>query len=237
MSHLYRAEGIVLRTIKLGESDRIVTICTKERGKVRAVAKGVRKTKSKFGGRLEPTSHVALQCYEGRELDIVTQAESLDVFRLLREDLSRLGRAMAMLEAVENISQEGHENPALFAMLHGALRELDRRNSPMIVGAFFWKLLAHDGMHPLLDRCSSCGSAHDLRFFDLQHGGVACATCRRGTSLSPHVLDLVRSTLSGGLAGVLAESESAEAFAYEHLADEAMEHHLERRIRSRHVFA
>ena len=87
---LYRDEGVVLRTIRLGESDRIVTLVTQGRGKVRAVAKGVRKTKSRFGGRLEPTSHVSLLLYEGRELDVVTQAEALDHFRVIREDLDRL---------------------------------------------------------------------------------------------------------------------------------------------------
>ena len=84
---LYRDHGIVLRTHKLDEADRIITFMTERHGKVRAVAKGVRKTKSKFGARLEPTSHVALQLYEGRELDIVTQAESVDHFKAIREDL------------------------------------------------------------------------------------------------------------------------------------------------------
>ncbi|MET0159651.1 MAG: DNA repair protein RecO, partial [Acidimicrobiales bacterium] len=84
---LYREHGIVLRTYKLGEADRIVVFVTRGHGKVRAVAKGVRKTKSRFGSRLEPGSHVALQLYEGRELDIVTQAESVDHFRAIRDDL------------------------------------------------------------------------------------------------------------------------------------------------------
>ena len=84
---LYRDHGIVLRTHKLGESDRIISFITERHGKVRAVAKGVRKTRSRFGSRLEPTSHVALLLYEGRELDIVTQAESVDHFRALRDDL------------------------------------------------------------------------------------------------------------------------------------------------------
>ena len=101
---LYRDEAIVLRTYKLGEADRIVVLFTKARGKVRAVAKGVRKTKSRFGARLEPTSHVALQLYEGRELDTITQAETLDHFRPIRDDLDRLGRASSMLEAVDQIT-------------------------------------------------------------------------------------------------------------------------------------
>jgi DNA repair protein RecO (recombination protein O) len=124
MSMLYRDHGIVLRTYKLGESDRIVSFMTERHGKVRAVAKGVRKTKSRFGARLEPTSHVAIQLYEGRELDIVTQAESVDHFRELRDDLDRLTRAVSMLEAVDQMSLEGEPNARLYQMLLGALRTL-----------------------------------------------------------------------------------------------------------------
>ena len=91
---LYRAEGIVLRTYKLGEADRIVSVLTPHHGKVRAVAKGVRKTKSRFGARLEPPTHLQLQLYEGRsELHIIDQAETLDHFRIIREDLDRLTHA------------------------------------------------------------------------------------------------------------------------------------------------
>ena len=104
---LYRDVGVVLRTYKLGEADRIVVLCTQGRGKVRAVAKGVRKTKSRFGSRLEPGSHVSLQLYEGRELDIVSQAELVESQQALRDDLDRLGRAAAILEAVDQVSQEG----------------------------------------------------------------------------------------------------------------------------------
>ena len=103
---LYRDQGVVLRSIRLGEADRIVSFITEGRGKVRAVAKGVRKTKSRFGARLEPTSHVSMLMYEGRELDIVTQVEALDHFRVIREDLERLSRATAMLEAVDQVVQE-----------------------------------------------------------------------------------------------------------------------------------
>src|SRR3954468_16625089 len=98
MPGLYRDSGVVLRTIKLGEADRIVTFVTRSHGKVRAVAKGVRKTKSRFGGRLDPITHVSLLFYEGRELDIVNQAETIDHFRAIRDDLDRLGRATSMLE-------------------------------------------------------------------------------------------------------------------------------------------
>lgn len=125
MSGLYRERAVVLRTYRLGESDRIVVLLTAGRGKVRAVAKGVRKTKSRFGARLEPPSHIAVQMYEGRELDVVTQAEAIDSFRYLRDDLNRLGAALAMLEAVDQIAVEAHADPRLQAMLVGALRTLE----------------------------------------------------------------------------------------------------------------
>src|SRR6185312_14619277 len=98
MSGLYRDEGVVLRTTKLGEADRIITIFTQGHGKVRAVAKGVRKTSSRFGARLEPASHVALQCYKGRELDVVTQVETIEAHRTLRENYTTLTHAVSMLE-------------------------------------------------------------------------------------------------------------------------------------------
>ena len=104
--NLYREQGVVLRTWKLGEADRIVVLLTQGEGKVRAVAKGVRKTKSRFGGRLEPFSHVDLSLYRGRELDIVTQAEVITPFRFLREDYDRVVAGTAMLEAVDQVAQE-----------------------------------------------------------------------------------------------------------------------------------
>ena len=99
MPGLYRDTGVVLRTYKLGEADRIIVIYTRGRGKVRAVAKGVRKTRSKFGARLEPTSHVNLQMYAGKgELDTVTQVEMVEAFTAIRASLSRLERETYSLE-------------------------------------------------------------------------------------------------------------------------------------------
>jgi DNA repair protein RecO (recombination protein O) len=234
-SPLYRDQGVVLRTIKLGEADRIVTFVTQGRGKVRAVAKGVRKTKSRFGGRLEPITHVALQFYEGRELDIVTQADTLDHFRPIREDLDRVARATSMLEAVDQVAQEREPNPRLHQMLVGALRALASGNAPLIVPAFFWKLLSLEGAHPLLEQCATCGSADDLCAFDLTEGGVLCRDCRRGMAVSPEALAVIRGILGGGLADALNAPVDAATFEVEHLATYAIEQHLERRLRSLHV--
>jgi DNA repair protein RecO (recombination protein O) len=233
---LYRDQGVVLRTMRLGESDKIVTFVTAGHGKVRAVAKGVRKTKSVFGARMEPVTHVSLMFYEGRELDIVTQAETLDHFRAIREDLDRLRRATSMLEVVDQVAQEREPNPRLYQMLVGALRSLTARDAPLVVAGFFWKLLSLEGAHPMLDRCASCGAADELVAFEMAQGGALCRTCRQGTPVSPEALALVRRILGGGLAQALDEPPGPLAAEVEHLASRAMETHLERRLRSLTVF-
>src|SRR5438874_8401435 len=195
---LYRDQGVVLRTIRLGESDRIVTLVTQGHGKVRAVAKGVRKTKSRFGGRLEPTSHVSLLLYEGRELDIVTQAEALDHFRVIREDLDRVRRATAMLEAVDQMAQERQPGTRLYQMLVGALRALAARNAPLLVPAFFLKVLALEGFQPILDGCASCGRPELLVAFDLIVGVALCPACASGGLVSLEAVELLRRIIDGG---------------------------------------
>jgi DNA repair protein RecO (recombination protein O) len=229
---VYRDSGVVLRTYRLGEADRIVVLMTAQHGKVRAVAKGVRKPKSRFGGRLEPLSHVAMLLYEGRQLDIVSQADSLDHFRAVREDLDRLTRAMALLEVVDQVAQEREANTRLYQMLVGALRTLAAQPAPLLVPAFYWKVLAAEGMRPELDACVSCGSPGPLVAFDVGEGGVLCRTCRRGRAISDDAVALLRRLLGGDLVGVLAEPASPVTHEVAVLATEAMEHHLERRLRA-----
>src|SRR4051794_23920575 len=236
MPGLYRDSGVVLRTIKLGEADRIVTVFTQGHGKVRAVAKGVRKTTSKFGARLEPTSHVALQCYRGRELDVVTQVETIESNRALREGYGLLTHAIPMLEAVDQVAQEHEPNPALYRMLTGALRTLATQRARAVTPAFFWKLLSLEGFQPLLDMCARCGAddAAVLVAFDVDEGGTVCEACARGGGrpVTPPALDLMRRMLSGGLNGVLAEPAGPALTEVERLAIHTLEHHLERRLRS-----
>ncbi|HWC11107.1 MAG TPA: DNA repair protein RecO [Acidimicrobiales bacterium] len=232
---LYRDQGVVLRTIRLGEADRIVTVLTRGRGKVRAVAKGVRKTKSRFGGRLEPLSHVALLLYEGRELDVVTQVEALEQFRSVREDLDRLAKGHALLEAADQVAQEHQANVALYTMLVGALRALAAHDSPLLVPAFFLKVLASEGAHPLLDVCAGCGGREPGVAFDLHEGGVLCAACAgrlAALAVSRAALDLVRRVLTGDLIGALNTPAGPATAEVDRLATRAMEHHLERRLRS-----
>lgn len=236
---MYRCRGVVLRTYKLGESDRIVVVVTDTHGKVRAVAKGVRRTKSRLGARLEPMTHVSLLLHEGRELDTVSQAEAVDHFRALREDFDRLTHASTLIEAVDHVAQERKADPRLYEMLVGALRVLNDRDAPALVGAFFWKLLAHEGYEPSLDACASCATAvapDAAHGFDASGAGVLCRSCAHGRFAVPGAVELVRRTLRGGLNGVLAVPNSASVHEMERLGLLALEHVLERRLRSPRIF-
>lgn len=229
---LYRDEGVVLRTMRLGEADRIVTLLTRSHGKVRAVGKGVRRTTSKFGGRLEPLSHVTMLCWKGRELDIVNQAEVLDSFRAVRDDLSRMTKAFTVLEVADQLAQEHHPEPRLYEMVIGALRALERADSAMLVPGFLLKALVLEGSTPIVDECASCGADGPLEAFDISVGGALCRDCRRGRAVSPDALDMVRKVIGGGLATALDAPESAITDEVGELACAAMEVHLDRRLRS-----
>jgi DNA repair protein RecO (recombination protein O) len=237
---LYRDNGVVLRTYKLGEADRIVVFLTEHHGKVRAVAKGVRRTASKFGSRLEPLSHVALLMWRGRgELDIVNQVEVLDHWRAVREDLAALGRGLSMLEVVDQLAQEGQPDPRLYTMLVGALRALADPDleAALVPAAFFLKALVLEGAAPVLDGCASCGRSDtevELVAFDLTEGGALCRACRRGRPMSEDALVLMRRVLGGELGATLREASPAGAQELVGLATAAMEAHLDRRLRSVH---
>jgi DNA repair protein RecO (recombination protein O) len=238
-SHLYRDVGVVLRTYKLGEADRIVVLMTAENGKVRAVAKGVRKTTSKFGARLEPLSHVRLLLYRGRELDIVSQAESVEPMAPLLSTLDRASQGMAVLEAADQLGLEREPNPQLYRMLVGALRTIADRPAPLVVPAFYWKLLAAEGLRPELGACVRCGETEPdvaLVAFDLGEGGVLCRACRSGTAITPEALRLLRDILDGRLNEALATPESPATHEVGVLATRALEHHIERRLRAVAMF-
>ncbi len=230
---LYRCDGIVLRTYKLGEADRIISVLSNTNGKVRGVAKGVRKTKSRIGARLEPTSHVALLLYHGRgDLDTISQADSIEQFKEIRQDLDRITHATAMLEAVDLICVEGQTDQRLFDMLLGALRQLNKQDSALLVPAFFWKLLAHEGYEPSLNACVRCGSPEELVGFDPAAGGTTCRACTIGSRVSFEALELMREILGGRLSRALQEPASAATHEVDRLATVSLEHQLERRLKA-----
>lgn len=230
---LYREQAVVIRAWKLGEADRIVSLFTRGHGKVRGVAKGVRRTRSKFGSRLESMCHVAVQLYQGRgELETITQVETIDRFVSLRRDPDRFARASAMLEAIDQVTLDREPDAELYRLLTRALATLDRDESPLVVPAFFLKLLAHDGVQPQLDRCVRCNAEGPLVAIELLEGGVLCPDCRQGRPISAEALLLLRQILGGRLAAALAEEPGSATAEVDDLATSALEHHIERRLRS-----
>jgi DNA repair protein RecO (recombination protein O) len=179
---LYRDEAVVLRTQKLGEADRIITLLTRRHGRVRAVAKGVRRTGSRFGSRVEPFMHVDLQLHEGRELDIVTQAETIEPYgERIADDYPRYTAGTAVLETAERLTAEERE-PALrlYLLVLGALRALaDQAHRPsLVLDAFILRSLAVAGYEPSLAGCARCGEPGRHRYFTPSSGGVVCAEHR-----------------------------------------------------------
>ena len=190
---LYRAQGIVLRTMRLGEADRIVTFLTQTHGRLRAVAKGVRKSKSRFGGRLDAFTHVDLQLYRGRsDLDIVTQADILSRPRKIRSDYASFCAASAMADAVDRTAPERERNVRLFLLLRSALASLEDGavDPPLLAYAFLAKLASMAGLHPTLRVCVDCASPSRVAFSHAR-GGAVCESCveRADPKASEELLD------------------------------------------------
>ncbi len=231
----FRDDGVVIRTYKLGEADRIVIIYTRGRGKIRAVAKGIRKTKSKFGARLDPASIVHIQCYEGRNLDIVTQVESREIFVDLRSNLDSFGRAAVLLEIVDQVAVESESNPALYKLLTGALAELNRSANPMVVPAFVAKVLALEGVQPYLDACVNCEATENIVALDISAGGVLCQDCRRGEPLSHEARQALLLVFDGQVRAALEMTSEKVVNELEGLSARMIEQHIERRLRTSDV--
>jgi DNA repair protein RecO (recombination protein O) len=175
----YKEQGVVLRSVKLGEADKIVTVMTQGSGKVRAVAKGIRKTTSRFGARLEPFTHASLMLYHGRgQLDTITQAEIISPHAALRGDLALFAAGETMLEAVDKVAQEHERNVRLVLLLLAGLRALETgpADPTAVAESFMLKLLSLSGFHPSLTACAVCG-ASDPQLFNFGLGGAACAGC------------------------------------------------------------
>lgn len=227
-------QGIVLRTYPFGEADRVVVLLSPNRGKLRTVAKGVRKTKSRFGGRLEPFTHVDLVVYEGRNLETITQVSVIEAFPHLRSDLERVMAAGTMVESIDAVAQEGENSHRLFLLLQRGLKALDggSRGSDL-VSAFLLKLAEVVGVAPALTRCALCGSYDHLDRFSFSGGGVVCRNCRSEGAVR------LRTGLTAYLAGLASADLSFMPQSDPSLADEAMgvtrrfvEYHLDRRLAS-----
>ncbi|MFQ5524271.1 MAG: DNA repair protein RecO [Acidimicrobiia bacterium] len=172
-------QGIVLRSYPFGDADRVVVLLSPNHGKIRTVAKGVRKTKSRFGGRLEPFTHVDLVLYEGRNLDTITQVSVIEPFPRLRGDLDSVLAAGTMVEVVDAVAQEDEPSLRLFLLLQRGLKALEAgRSGPDLVTSFLLKLADVVGLAPSLVHCAACGRTDGLHRFSFSGGGAVCESCR-----------------------------------------------------------
>ncbi len=234
---LYKEQGVVLRRVKLAEADKIVTIMTQGSGKIRAVARGVRKTTSKFGARLEPFTHVSLLVYRGRgALDTIAQAEIVAAHRALRDDYALITAGEAMLESGDKVAEEHERNVRLFMLLLSGLRalELRPRDPAAVAESFLLKLLSLSGFHPSLTACAACGRSRP-ELFSSGQGGAVCSGCAEHGAgpVSPEALGLLAMYAGADLRGVgdfaadAVVRREARAMLYGFT-----EYHLDRRIRS-----
>jgi DNA repair protein RecO (recombination protein O) len=177
---VYKTQAIVLRQRKLGEADKIVTLYCSHMGRVDAVAKGVRRTKSRLAGHLEPLTLGSYMIAEGRNLDIVTQAETVDAYPTLRNDLERLGRGIYCAELVDRLTPERSEGNPIFRLLQETLAILDAEESiDLAVRRFELKLLEQLGYRPSLDVCAVCDRRLEPvdNFWSAEAGGAVCPSC------------------------------------------------------------
>ncbi len=227
-------QGIVLRSFPFGEADRVVVLLSPSHGKLRAVAKGVRRTKSRFGGRLEPFCHVDLVLYEGRNLHTITQVAIIDPYQHLRSNLDRVVAAGTMVEVADAVAQEEESSVRLFLLLQRGLRALDAGVShPDLLTAFLLKAADIVGVAPALDVCAGCGRFDRLTWFSFAGGGVQCDQCRSSGSfsLSPGLTDYLAAVVSPELSD-LPEADQSFSGQAMGVARRFVEYHLERRLES-----
>lgn len=239
---VYSDEAVVLRTHKLAEADRIITLLTREHGVVRAVARGVRRTSSKFGSRLEPFTHVDLQLAVGRNLDTVTQAETRAPYgAVIAADYDRYTAASVMLETAERlVSEEREPSVQQYLLLVGALRTMvaGEHRPGDVLDAFLLRSMSVAGYAPSCWACASCGLEGPHRAFNPGAGGALCPRCRVPGSANPAAETLVH--LGALLSG---HWEQVDAAADRHrreargLVSAYVSWHLERALRSMPLLA
>jgi DNA repair protein RecO (recombination protein O) len=224
-----KTEAIVLRSIRYGEGDRVLHLYTPGRGRVAAIAKGARKARSRFGGRLEPFFRLRLVLYEGRgDLPTVTAAETVAGYPRLREDHGALDSAARACDAVARLFEDGDPNPAVFHLLGNQLALLDSdaaRAGRANQLAFRIKLLLAAGLAPHLDACAACGEREHLVGFSGAAGGVVCAACEASAfPLDAAAHDFLVEALGRPLADAPAGDDRVLRQA-ERAIGETLEHH------------
>jgi len=199
-SHSFRVEAVVLRHIDYGEADRILSLYTRQLGKTRALVKGARKVTSRKAGHLEPFTYVKLELARGRDLLLVTQADTVEAYLPLGENLVLMGHASYVIELIDRFTYDDEtENPAIFRLLTDTLARLASKTDPWLAIRYYeMRLLDYLGFRPQLFECVNCGReilAED-QFYSFSAGGVICPNCGRGlpnlTRISVEALKYLR---------------------------------------------
>ncbi len=230
-----RDSGIVLRTVKLGEADRIVTILTVQNGKIKGVAKGARKSGSKYSARLETGSVVDFQWISStKELVRITQTDTLQANRYLREDLDLINSTARMLDAVDVLCEDHSPHPDLATMTIKALATMNEMKSTNVCGAFLFKLISLEGFAPDINSCPDCSRSDNLEFFSPDKAAFYCPDCASLNMI--HTLSATRISLQaifeGKLAAVLKSIPSAVALEIESMAVAMIEYHTGHGLRA-----
>ncbi len=179
-NRLYRTEAVVIKRIDFGEADKLLTLYTPHAGKMRAIAKGVRRTTSRLGGHVELLTHAKLLIAKGRNLDLVTQSETIHSFAAIRDNLARIGLSYYVLELLDRFTKEGVENQAIFDLLVDTLDHLAGEGDPELAVRFYeMQLLGHLGYRPQLHDCAKCRRRLEpqANAFSPESGGFLCPNC------------------------------------------------------------
>jgi DNA repair protein RecO (recombination protein O) len=242
----YPARAIVLRKTRLGEADTIITLLADDGRQIRAVAKGVRKTTSKFGGRLEPATEVDLLLHTGRTLDVISEVRTVDSHTPVREDFDRQSATSVVLDVLDKMSCEDEADPRLFGLAHatiGAVESANRERIPTLVIAFLVKAMAMHGYRPELDACVMCAEGvGESGLFSFSAGGVVCESCGSGASAVERFDPAARAWVDLLLRSTMAEVASlnvpapavAECFA---LVRSFVAYHLPARLKALDFYA
>ncbi|WP_276981961.1 DNA repair protein RecO [Ferrimicrobium acidiphilum] len=233
----YPDRAVVIRTWPLGESDRIVSLFTREHGKLRAVAKGVRGAKSRMSGLIQPTSEIDVLLYRGRELDVIQQA-TLVSSHLARigVDPGQFGAALEWLETIDNLTLDRHPDPVVYELMNRGLRLLHDEPTPSLLGALLMRLLDIEGYAPNLSRCGQCGATGPFTGFDFASSVPRCQGCG-GESITPEILGKTASVLAHRVSEVLADENVGTGRDFEAFAIRLVKEVVGRGLRSTGVIA
>ena len=209
-----------------------------ENGKIRAVAKGARKTKSKFGGRIEPISFLNVQVWKGTsELHILNQADSIELFPSTKGDFEKLRKGLAIVEVIDELVGDSDGDFEIFRLLVRVLGQLERDDSPYLLGAFLWRLLQIQGVAPDVSFCMECGEGEGLNYLAPDGTGLLCESHRGGRFFDDEVRELIQMATGGEVARLLSLHDMVSRIKFEEIAIELVENLISRRVKALHIDA